>query len=236
MPPLYPRLDAFVVLTEGHKRQYEELLGGRGNVVVIPNSVRELEGPPADLSSKTIFTAGRLVDQKGFDLLVEAYAPVAAAHPDWRLRICGVGPRRRRLRRQIKRLGLGDVVSLEPPARRIGEDMARASIFVLSSRFEGFPLILIEAMSKRIGIVAFDCPTGPAEIVDDHRNGLLVPPKDVAGLSAALLEMIEDEGLRRRCAAAAAETARAYKMDALGPRWDALLDGLAARRSSAPLH
>ena len=95
--------------------------------------------------------------------------------------------------------------------------MAQASVYALSSRFEGFPLVLVEAMSKGMACVAFDCPTGPADIIDDHRNGLLVPAKDVEGLTAALMEMVEDEELRRRCGDAAIETAREYTMAAIGP-------------------
>jgi glycosyltransferase involved in cell wall biosynthesis len=230
MPELYPRLDGFVVLTAGHKEQYDELLKGRGHVVAIPNTVRQMPGPKADLSAKTIFTAGRLVDQKGFDLLLRAFAPVAADHPDWRLRICGHGQRRGRLAKLIEKHGLADSVSLEPPARQIGDDMAAASVFALSSRFEGFPLILLEAMSKEMAVVAFDCPTGPGEIVDDHRNGLLIPEKDVEAFGAGLREMIEDEELRRRCGPAAGETAQRYTMQAIGPRWDELLADLGHRR------
>ena len=99
-------------------------------------------------------------------------------------------------------------------------------MFVLSSRFEGFPLILLEAMSKGMGIVSFDCPTGPADIVDDHRNGLLVPHEDVEGLARAIREMVEDEELRRRTAAAAIETAQQYTIEAIGPLWLELLEGL----------
>ena len=109
--------------------------------------------------------------------------------------------------------------------------MAQASIYALSSRFEGFPLVLVEAMSKGMACVAFDCPTGPADIIDDHRNGLLVPAKDVEGLSAALMEMIEDEELRRRCGDAALETARDYTMAAIGPKWDEMLQALLQRRA-----
>lgn len=224
----YPKLDCFVVLTEGQRERYEKhVKRPMKRIEVIPNTVAaSMEGPPADLSSKTIFTAGRLFDQKGFDFLIEAYAPVAERFPDWRLRICGQGPRKAELEAQIERLDLGHVISLEPPTKQIGKDMSEASIFVLSSRFEGFPLILLEAMSKRMAVVAYDCPTGPADIIDDHRNGLLVPPKDVPGLTAALLEMMGDEDLRRRCAPAAEATAENFKMHSIGPRWDALLDDL----------
>ena len=227
MRPTYPLLGAFVVLTEGHRERYTKHLLRRTRIEVIPNTVRaNMEGPPADLDAKTIFTAGRFVSQKGFDLLLEAYAPIAEKHPDWRLRICGQGDLKPDLKAQIKRLKLGKVVSLEPPATRIGEDMGDASIFVLSSRFEGFPLILLEAMSKGMAVVAYDCPTGPRDIIEDHRNGLLVPPEDVGALRAALLEMIEDAELRRRCAPVAVETAESFKMHSIGPRWDALLDDL----------
>jgi glycosyltransferase involved in cell wall biosynthesis len=109
--------------------------------------------------------------------------------------------------------------------------MAQASIYVLSSRFEGFPLVLIEAMSKGMACVAFDCPTGPADIVDDHRNGLLVPAKDVEGLTAALMEMVADEELRRRCGEAAVETAERFTMAAIGPRWDEMMQALLQERA-----
>ena len=113
-------------------------------------------------------------------------------------------------------------MTIEGPAEDIGADMAEASVFVLSSRFEGFPLILLEAMSKGMGIVSFDCPTGPADIVDDHRNGLLVPAEDVEGLARAIREIVEDEELRRRMAAAAVETAQEYTIEAIGPLWEEL--------------
>jgi glycosyltransferase involved in cell wall biosynthesis len=93
--------------------------------------------------------------------------------------------------------------------------------------------VLIEAMSKGMAVVAFDCPTGPADIVDDHRNGILVPPRDVEGFTRGLLELVEDEELRRRCAAAAVETARDYTMAAIGPRWDEAIEELLRRRAAA---
>ena len=103
--------------------------------------------------------------------------------------------------------------------------MSSASIYALSSRFEGFPLILCEAMSKGMAPVAFDCPTGPAEMIRDGENGLIVPLGDIDGFAAALLRMIEDDELRHRCGPAAAETGRNFKMDAIGPMWDELFSG-----------
>ena len=89
----------------------------------------------------------------------------------------------------------------------------------------------METMSKGMACVAFDCPTGPADIVDDHRNGLLVPPRDVPGLTAALMEMVSDEELRRRCGDAAVETAQGYTMAAIGPEWEAMMHELLQQRA-----
>ena len=222
----YRRLDAFVVLTQGALRDYEKHLNGDIPLKLIPNSARDL-GEPADLSAKTVLAAGRLTGQKGFDLLLPAWAQVAAKHPDWRLRICGEGQMRKKLEAQIEELGLAESVEL-PGACDMNEAMGSASIFVMSSRYEGFPLILIEAMSKALAVVSFDCPTGPADVIESGRNGILVELGDVDGLARGLLELIEDEDLRRRCGPAAAETAREFRIENVGPMWEDLFAELGA--------
>jgi glycosyltransferase involved in cell wall biosynthesis len=232
MQRLYPRLDAFIVLTEGTLRDYDAHLNGTTRLARIPNSVPELGGDPADLGSKIVLAAGRLVSQKGFDLLILAFAQVAAKHPDWRLQICGRGKMQAPLQKMIEAHGLTNTVTMVPPVKDMGAMLAKASVFALSSRFEGFPLVLLEAMSKAMGVVSFNCPTGPADIIDDHRNGVLVPAEDVDALAAGLLELVEDEELRRRCAAAAFETARGYRMESVGPLWGALLNDLWETRTS----
>jgi glycosyltransferase involved in cell wall biosynthesis len=223
----YPGLDALVALTEQDRQAYEDLLDGRVRLEVIPNTVHDVGGPSADLDSRTILAAGRLVRQKGFDMLIEAFARVQAAHPGWRLKICGGGELQGRLLAAIDNQGLDEAVELAGPCADLPGEMERASIYALSSRFEGFPLVLLEAMGKGMAVVAFDCPTGPGDIIEDHRNGLLVPPKDVDALAGGLIELIEDDELRRRCGAAAAETAKQYTIDAIGPRWEALFRDLA---------
>jgi glycosyltransferase involved in cell wall biosynthesis len=232
MKQLYPSLDVLVALTEGDKREYEQLLGEDGaqvRLASIPNTARAMGGPKADLGARTVLAAGRLTPQKGFDLLIRAWAGVASAHPDWRLRICGGGDREENLRQLVIDQGLADVIEL-PGRRDLEEEMANASIFVLSSRFEGFPLVLLEAMSKGMAVVSFDCPTGPGEVVEDHRNGILVPARHVDGLAAGIIELIEDEDLRRRVGPAAVETARDYTIEAVGPRWEELFAELAGSR------
>ncbi len=232
MRRLYPRLDAVTVLTKRDFDVYAEHLDARVKLVHIPNTVREIPGPSADLDARTVLAVGRLTQQKGYDLLISAFARVAPRSPGWRLRICGAGPERPALEAAIRELGLEDRVELRGPARDVGAEIARASVFALSSRWEGLPLVLLEAMSKGMGIVSFDCPTGPADVIDDHRNGLLVPSGDVDAFAAGLLELIEDPQLLRRCAATAIETARGFAPAAIGPRWEALLDELYEARAA----
>jgi glycosyltransferase involved in cell wall biosynthesis len=222
----YPRLDALVVLTDQDAREYAEHLPAPPQLEVIPNTARRMEGKQAPLSGTTVLAAGRLTPQKGFDLLIHAFARVAAKDPDWRLRICGGGSERQDLQRLVDEHGLADVVTLPGPVKRLGEEMERASIFVLSSRFEGFPLILVEAMSKGLPVVSFDCPTGPRDVIDDHRNGILVPAGDIDALASGMLELVADDKLRHQLGAAAALTANSYTIDALGPKWEHLFDEL----------
>jgi glycosyltransferase involved in cell wall biosynthesis len=220
---LYPKLDALAVLTEKDRKRYARHLRKRVEVARIPNTVRDLGDVRADLSAKRILTAGRFTRQKGYDRLIKTWEMIADKHPDWELRICGKGPWQNKLELMIERRGLGGSVTLAGPSTDLGAEMAQASIFVLSSRWEGLPLVLIEAMSVGMAIVSFDCPTGPAEVVDDHVNGLLIRPRKMEVLAAGLSEMMSDEELRRRCAAGAVETAREYSMELVGPRWESLL-------------
>jgi glycosyltransferase involved in cell wall biosynthesis len=216
----YSKLTTLSVLTRRDRRRYKEHLEKPPRLVWIPNAVTDMGGVRADLSAKTVITAGRLVRQKGYDRMIKAWALVAPEHPDWRLRIHGEGPRKVWLETLIQRYGLEQVVTLAGPAEDLGAEMAKASIFALSSRWEGLPLALLEAMAVGMAVVSIDCPTGPADVIDDHRNGLLIRPRTFRALAAGLREMIEDEDLRRRCAAAAVETAGEYSMDAIGARWE----------------
>jgi glycosyltransferase involved in cell wall biosynthesis len=224
----YPKLDALAVLTESDLREYGELLGDSARVEQIPNAVTPLEGGISDLNSKTVVALGRLKHQKDFRRLIRAFAQVAAKHPDWQLKIFGDGPNRERLENLIVELGLEHNVALPGPVRNVGPELAAASMYALSSRREGFPMVLLEAMSKGLPVVSFDCPTGPREIVRNGENGLLVPHQDVDALAAGMIQMIEDEDLRRRCGAGAVATAERYSIDVIGARWEELLAEVAA--------
>ncbi|MGI8622886.1 MAG: glycosyltransferase family 4 protein [Solirubrobacteraceae bacterium] len=216
----YGRLAALGVLTEEDRRDYT---GTAPVVERIPNAAPRLEGGLAALDAKVVVAAGRLTVQKGFDRLIAAFAAVAREHPDWQLRIYGSGPERPHLRRLILEHDLYDSVFLMGRAWRLGEAFSQASVFALSSRWEGFGMVLVEAMSKGVPVVSFDCPRGPGEIVSHGVDGLLVPDGDVKALGAALLELVEDPERRRRYGAAAVEKARRYDVGPVAQRWEALL-------------
>ncbi|PRX04414.1 UNVERIFIED_ORG: glycosyltransferase involved in cell wall biosynthesis [Actinomadura viridilutea] len=230
----YRRLTAVTVLTEASRDDYRAVLAGAPTRVVrIPNALPDLPGGPSPRTDRVILAAGRLTRQKGFDLLLRAYAPLAAERPDWTLRIFGAGPMRDALRETIAERGLAGRVQLRGRTRDLAGEMTRASVYVLPSRFEGMPMVVLEAMSKGLAVVAFDCPTGPGEMITSGRDGLVVPAEDVAALTAALRRVIEDAELRDRLGEGAAVTARRYALDRVGAEWDRLLDDLSAVRRPA---
>ncbi|MEW2359750.1 glycosyltransferase family 4 protein [Spirillospora sp. NPDC029432] len=233
----YRRLTALSVLTERSLADFRnELAGSRTRIVRIPNAVPEMPGGPSTREHRVVLAAGRLTRQKGFDLLLEAYEPVAAAHPDWKLVIFGGGPKRDRLLKTIADRGLEGRVVLRARTSDLPGEMERAAVYVLPSRYEGMPMVVLEAMGKGLPVVAFDCPTGPGEMIRDGEDGLLVPREDVAGLTAALRRVIEDRDLRDRMGERALVSSRAFHLDRIGPQWLLLLDELLPGAGTQPPH
>ncbi|WP_018653640.1 glycosyltransferase family 4 protein [Actinomadura flavalba] len=225
----YGRLDAVVTLTEGDRVAYEKALGGAVRIEQIPNALHTLDVPRADPSARTVVAAGRLTRQKGFDLLIPAFERVAARFPDWRLRIYGDGEQEARLRGLVRRRHLYNHVFLMGARSNLGAEMTKGSVFALSSRFEGFGMVLAEAMSHGLATVAFDCPEGPGEIITDGVDGVLVPARDVDALAASLCRVIADDQARRALGTAGLRTARRYDPDAIRARWEHLFADLAER-------
>ncbi len=190
-------------------------------LVVIPNPVlrpRSGDVPPEPL----VVGIGRLVPQKGFDVLVRAFADAAPRLPGWQLLIAGEGPERQSLQSLAHELGVADRVALPGVVRDNDGLLRRASIFVLASRFEGFPNALAEAMASGRAVVATDCPTGPRELTRDGTAGLLVPVDNVAAMSGALQRLGHDGELRRRLGEAAVAAVAPYDVGEVLEKWQEL--------------
>ena len=204
----YVLLDAVTTVTEADARSYRTRLKLPGvRIESVPNSVPAPAVPAADPASKVVVAAGRLTRVKRYDVLVDAFAKVVAARPDWRLRIYGTGDatgnERGALERQIAELGIGENVTLMGTANPMEPEWAKGSIAAVTSRLESFGMTIVEAMRCGLPVVSTDCPHGPREIIEDGVDGRLVPVGDVDAVAGALLELIDDDELRAAAARAA---------------------------------
>jgi glycosyltransferase involved in cell wall biosynthesis len=221
------RLDALVTLTARDRDDYIERSSWPADKVhVIPNASRASILTDWSERENVIVAAGRLTHQKGYDRLIDAFVPVARAHPDWQLHIYGKGPDRRALQKMINERGIGHQARLMGWTDRLDLVLSQAAIFALSSRYEGLPLVGIEAMSKGLPIVAFDCPRGPRELVRDEQNGYLVANGDLLAFSTALERLVLDAELRGAMGKVALEDALHYQIPTVGQQWDRLLGEL----------
>lgn len=218
------RYDRIVVLTEEERAaQWRE---NKKKVRVIPNPIRFTDTTLSSLKNKRILACGRLCYQKSFSSLVRAIRPVFDRFPDWRLDIIGDGQEYASLQEEITRLSLNNHVFLRGNQANVQDWMADASIFVMTSRSEGFGLVLVEAMSCGLPPVSFACPAGPKDIISDGVDGFLVPPGDEEILSERICALIEDESLRKKMSAAALKKAERYRIPRITEQWMALFEEL----------
>ena len=217
------RLDQLVVLTDKSKTSWPEL----SNVTVIPDPI-PLSMPlsVSGLHAKRVITIGRYAYQKGYDLLLQAWAEVEKHYTDWTLEIYGMGDQSP-YRQMMMDLGIDtNRCLLNGPVDDVGQVYKNSSIFVLSSRFEGFGLVLVEAMASGLPVVSFDCPAGPDEIITDGYDGLLVPSGDVKVLVQKLMLLMADEKLRTRLSQNACQSAQRYEMYSIAGKWVDLFNKL----------
>jgi glycosyltransferase involved in cell wall biosynthesis len=223
----YPWARAIVLQTEQAAAYFPASWAAR--IAVVPNPVHKVAAPGShDGGKHRIVAVGRLGKEKGFDLLIRAFAGVAREHPGWELTILGEGPERGALAGEIERSGIAGRVDL--PGRTADAEgvLRRSDLFVLSSRYEGFPNALCEAMACGLPVVAFDCRSGPATIVRDGLDGVLVPAEDVGALSAAMARLMADPSARRRMGAAAVEVSDRFAVERIAALWERILvDGTA---------
>ncbi|GAA3790094.1 glycosyltransferase family 4 protein [Streptomyces chiangmaiensis] len=229
----YRDLDALVTTTEADAAIYRAKMRLPGvRVLAVPNGVPDPGLPPADAGTRVVAAAGRLTRGKRFDLLIEAFAEVAAKHPDWTLRIYGAGPEKDRLQQLIDERSLGGRAVLMGVVSPIEAEFAKASIVASASDAESFGMTLVEAMRCGVPVVSTDCPLGPAEIIHDGVDGRLVPTGDRRALATALLDLIADEPARRRMGRAARRGALRYDPSRIVHTYEDLFADLDATRHS----
>ena len=213
--------DCVVLLTEADQRDWIARFGNPDKLRVIPHCVQiEPSAPMADAQrDKVVLAIGRLCDQKGFDLLLRSWALIANNHPQWTLRVVGSGENANDLKTLAAELAIDHRVQWVSATPAVSDHYAKARIYALSSRFEGFGLVLIEAMVHGLPIVAFDCPYGPAEIVQHGRTGQLIPAEDVSQFANGLQEMIIDDNRRQDMALASVAAATPFRKGFNRDRW-----------------
>ena len=196
----------------------------RARAVVIHNPIAAPRDRREPRQREPVLTAvGRLEAQKGFDLLIDAFAEVAQRHPAWTLVLWGQGPLKADLQARIAAHGLSDRIRMPGLSATPGGWAADAAAFVLSSRYEGFGNALGEAMAYGLPVAAFDCPFGPREMISDGESGLLVPNGDVRALALALDRLMGDPRLRERLGAAARDEAKRFAAPTIIAQWDRLV-------------
>ncbi|MCX4703593.1 glycosyltransferase family 4 protein [Streptomyces sp. NBC_01352] len=232
----YRRLDVLTTVTEADAAAYRRKMRLPGvRVEALPNSVPDPVLPAADGTAKVVVAAGRLVPVKRYDLLIQAFAVVAAERPDWQLRIYGKGEEHDRLRQLIVDLRLWNNVFLMGAAAPMEAEWVKGSIGAAASNFEPFGMTIVEAMRCGLPVVSTDCPYGPGEIIEDGVDGRLVPVGDRDALGAALLDLVRDDDRRRRMGRAALENARRFAPGPVVEQAERLLaEAVTARQAGRP--
>lgn len=218
-----------VVLTERSRSYFPPKI--RAKITVIPNPLPPVNDEINDsreivLTRPALVAMGSFYRQKGFDMLLEAFALVKDHYPDWNLTIFGDGPLRMEIESLRDELGLSGRVHLPGLVKNPCGVFRQADLFVMSSRWEGWPTVLMEAMACGVPPVAFDCRTGPQEIIRDGLDGVLVPPEDVESLAAALDGLMSNESERRRLASNSVEVSERFALDKVMGIWEELLHAL----------
>ena len=216
------RFDKFVVLTEEDKGYW----GNLPNITVIPNANTFATSQAAALENKKVIAIGRYTYQKGFERLIEAWNILSPGFPGWKLDIIGNGEERDKLQDLIHAYHLDGQVTLVSPTKSIDKVYLDASVLVMSSRYEGLPMVLLEAQAFGLPIVSFACKCGPKDIVANGETGFLVEENDIEGLARQLVKVMKDKNLRKQMGRKAKEASLRYAEDAVMAKWTALFDSL----------
>lgn len=216
------RLDALVVLTQYDAESWKAVKTAE----VIPNPSPFTPELFSTCQSKRIISVGRLSEQKGYDMLIEAWQTVSEKHPDWKLYIYGDGELKTGLKQSVRNKHLEESLLICDPTHDIAKKYAESSIYVMSSRFEGFGLVLIEAMACGVPCISFDCPYGPSDIIRNNEDGLLIENGNIEKLAEGIIYMIEHEDIRQRMGEKARINSQRYALEQIINQWINLFDKL----------
>ena len=221
---LVRRFDRFVVLTEEDAGMWGEMPGIR----VIPNAANFIAEKYSDYMPKRVIAVGRLDYQKSFDRLILVWEKVHQQMPDWTLDIFGQGEWKEMLQRMIDERGLQDSIRLMRPTKNIGKEYSDSSMLVMSSHYEGFPMVMVEAMACGLPAVSFDFKCGPKDIIKDGENGVIVPDGDIDALAEAMMKLMGDDELRKRMGEEAKKVVETYSEEKVMSKWIKLYEEVVA--------
>lgn len=221
------RLDKFVLLSYEDKQKWHEL----ANVSVIYNPIARYPEVISDCSSKKVISAGRFENQKGFDMLIKSWSIVSKRYPDWNLEIYGSGDKSS-YNKLVEENNIGNSCMLMEAVQNLNEKFTESSIFAFSSRFEGFGMVITEAMACGLPPVAFACPCGPRDIIEDGVNGLLAEPGNIEDLANKLSLLMEDSEMRKEMGKQARVRSERFSIEIIAVEWDELFHSLTEVKSN----
>lgn len=222
MEQLAANFSKFIVLTKGNIKEWKSL----SNCMVIANPTSFYPTESSALTNKKVIAVGKQGYQKGYDRLLQAWQSVNQKHPEWQLEIYGAIAPEQKLQQQAEQLQIAESVSFYPPEKNIQSKYLDASIYVMSSRYEGFGMVLIEAMVCGLPCISFDCPYGPSDIIANEVDGLLVTNGDTEALANAMIQLIGDENLRKTMGGRAKVNVQRFLPETIIKQWDDLFQSL----------
>lgn len=212
--------DAVVTLTQADAQAWKKA----SKVYTIPNFTGLIVPESSTCEKHRAIAVGRLTYQKGFDRLVDAWKIINKRYPDWKLDIFGEGVYKEKLIEQVRNERLNNVVTIHSVTKDIVHEYLNSSIFILSSNYEGFALVLIEAMGCGVPCISFDCPHGPSDIIKNEEDGILVKNGDIDGLADAICHLMEDETMRKKFGKKAKENVCRFSPERVMSQWNHLFE------------